>query len=466
MIRPVELSAIKAGTIDLAFRRWDRPRVVVGTRMRTAAGLIEVTSVDVVDTHELTEEDARRAGYFMLPALLSALEQKADKPAYRVGLRYAGEDPRVALRSIVPDRDELATIQARLDRLDKAAKSGAWTRATLDLIDRKPEVRAPDLAKKVGRETAEFKTDVRKLKELGLTESLAIGYRLSPRGEAVVDAGRRRPRKRPPREEGTPIPHVGAPATRALRAAGSHHPREARAGDRGRGRGAARCRSLRDRPTQRSAHREGFVVRVRLSRRALLAAGATAVVSGCSDDLRTPTSRPEGATPRPSGRVERVDLDALDVTGQAKEPATKAELAAVAESLGPMPAGYAAIVTRFGFCAIGDFVRVYPPSVLEAITKDWRQRVTDYWFWDLTNVGLTKEEVQRGFSPADTFDGDEIVVVPGRADLLLLPRDADVGVRLDPDLRMAVAHVLDRTGYPPARSVETFSTEELRPPSP
>ena len=33
-----------------------------------------------------------------------------------------------------------------------------------------------------------FKTDVRKLKELGLTESLEVGYRLSPRGEAVLRA--------------------------------------------------------------------------------------------------------------------------------------------------------------------------------------------------------------------------------------------------------------------------------------
>lgn len=32
-----------------------------------------------------------------------------------------------------------------------------------------------------------FKQDVRKLKELGLTESLEIGYRLSPRGKSVID---------------------------------------------------------------------------------------------------------------------------------------------------------------------------------------------------------------------------------------------------------------------------------------
>ncbi len=221
MIRPTELRAIKDGEIDLAFRRWERPRVVIGTKMRTMVGLIEVTSVDEVPVEELTEEEARRAGSPSLAALLKALEPKADKPAWRVGLRHAGEDPRALLRDTVPSRAEVTTIVGRLERLDRASSYGAWTRQTLDLIDRNPERRAPDLAAKAGRETADFKKDVRKLKELGLTESLAIGYRLSPRGEVVVDRLRGRRRKRPPRPEGTPLPRaIGAPATRALREAG------------------------------------------------------------------------------------------------------------------------------------------------------------------------------------------------------------------------------------------------------
>jgi hypothetical protein len=220
MIRPAELKAIKAGEVDLAFRRWDRPRVVVGTRMRTAVGLLEVTSVDVIEVADLTEDDARRAGAASRQALVDALAARPDRPVFRVGLRYAGPDPRIALRESVPTPAELAEITGALDRLDRAASSGPWTRATLDLIDREPEVRAPDLAARMGRETAEFKRDVRKLKELGLTESLDIGYRLSPRGEAVVDAGRRTPRRRPARPGGTPVPRIGAPATRALRAAG------------------------------------------------------------------------------------------------------------------------------------------------------------------------------------------------------------------------------------------------------
>ena len=221
MIRPAELAAIRAGTIDLAFRRWAKPRVVVGTRMRTAVGVIEVTSLEQVTVSSLRADDARRAGAVSLAALRQALSARSEDPAWRIGLAYAGPDPREALRSTVPDSDEIASINARLDRLDASSSYGAWTRQTLDLIDRNPTVRAPDLAEQVGRETQDFKKDVRKLKELGLTESLAIGYLLSPRGEAVVDAGLPTPRVRAPREQGTPLPRsIGAPATRALRQAG------------------------------------------------------------------------------------------------------------------------------------------------------------------------------------------------------------------------------------------------------
>ncbi len=219
MIRPAELAAIRAGTIDLGFRRWDRPRVLVGTRMRTAVGVLEVTSVDQVDEAAITEDDARRAGAASLEALRRGLAAKADRPVFRVGLRWAGEDPRAALRRTPPTDDEVVEIRSRLDRLDKASPIGPWTRVTLEIIDRSPAVRAPDLAAELGRDTPDFKKDVRKLKELGLTESLDIGYRLSPRGEAVLDHGGP-PRDRPAPPTGTPLPRIGAPATRALTAAG------------------------------------------------------------------------------------------------------------------------------------------------------------------------------------------------------------------------------------------------------
>ena len=80
MIRPAELTAIKAGEIDLAFRRWDRPRVKVGTRMRTAVGVIEVTSVEQVPLARLRADDARRAGAASVTALKQALAHRTDRP--------------------------------------------------------------------------------------------------------------------------------------------------------------------------------------------------------------------------------------------------------------------------------------------------------------------------------------------------------------------------------------------------
>ena len=105
--RPM-LERIVAGEVTLQFRRWGRPTVRTGGRLRTALGELSIDAVEPVTLSSITAADARAAG--------------------------------------------------------------EATRAS-------------------------FKADVRRLKELGLTESLAVGYRLSPRGRAFVartDATRRR----------------------------------------------------------------------------------------------------------------------------------------------------------------------------------------------------------------------------------------------------------------------------------
>jgi len=58
----------------------------------------------------------------------------------------------------------------------------------LAAIRDRPETRAAELARDVGWERDSFKVHVRKLKNLGLTESLEVGYRLSPRGMVVLGA--------------------------------------------------------------------------------------------------------------------------------------------------------------------------------------------------------------------------------------------------------------------------------------
>jgi hypothetical protein len=190
------LDGLAAGTIDLAFRRWARQRVRAGSRLRTAAGVLEVDAVDKAAVDEIREKDARRAGFSSRADLLADLATQREGDVYRIELHVSGADPRVALRA--RDRvtgEELAEIERRLARLDAASRHGAWTMTVLRLVRDRPAVRAADLAPLLGQETQPFKRDVRKLKELGLTESLEVGYRLSPRGRAVLDRfGRRAPR--------------------------------------------------------------------------------------------------------------------------------------------------------------------------------------------------------------------------------------------------------------------------------
>ena len=77
-------------------------------------------------------------------------------------------------------------VNKRLANMDARSTQGPWTIATLKLIAEHPGKRATLLAESVGMETKRFKTNVRKLKELGLTESLQVGYRLSARGKVVL----------------------------------------------------------------------------------------------------------------------------------------------------------------------------------------------------------------------------------------------------------------------------------------
>lgn len=95
-------------------------------------------------------------------------------------------DPRLALREAAPAAQEVAAIAEALARLDRASARGAWTGPALAAIAADPGRRAPDLAARLGWPAAPFKTAVRHLKALGLTESLDVGYRLSARGRAFL----------------------------------------------------------------------------------------------------------------------------------------------------------------------------------------------------------------------------------------------------------------------------------------
>lgn len=184
------LRGIATGEVTLAFRRWSNAAAVTGGSQRTPIGVVGFDSVELVAPDAIDDRDARAAGYADRAELFAELDKRAGT-IFRIALSLRGDDPRIKLREQAElDDNGLKTLSARLDRMDARTADGAWTRVTLALIEANPGMRAAELAQRTGCETLAFKRDVRKLKELGLTESLEVGYRLSARGRAFITAGR------------------------------------------------------------------------------------------------------------------------------------------------------------------------------------------------------------------------------------------------------------------------------------
>lgn len=185
------------GSITVTFRRWEKPHVRAGGRYRChPIGVLEVDAIDRVRVDAIDEADAVRAGFATRDKLVAYLAELGplgpDDEVFRVALHHGGDGDRVelALEATLTD-DDIATIRGKLARMD-AAKP--WTKKTLAIIEAQPRVAASKLAAQLGRETLPFKTDVRKLKKLGLTQSFEVGYEISPRGRAYLAATKKKKR--------------------------------------------------------------------------------------------------------------------------------------------------------------------------------------------------------------------------------------------------------------------------------
>jgi hypothetical protein len=173
---------LRDGSVTVAFRSWKRPTVKVGGTLITPAGQLAIDRLEVVEPGSITAADAARAGT-TLDDLRRLLAPGEGRLTYRIEFHRIGDDPRIAARADDElDDTDLADLDRRLARLDAASRSGPWTNAVLRSIERQPATVSTDLAAGLGMERAAFKLNVRKLKALGLTESLEVGYRISPRG--------------------------------------------------------------------------------------------------------------------------------------------------------------------------------------------------------------------------------------------------------------------------------------------
>jgi hypothetical protein len=180
------LGGLAEGRVSCTYRRWEVVRPKVGSRFTTSVGVVEVTSITAVDPALLSERDAVEAGFNSAADLVKWTSSKGRGDLYRIGIVLAGPDPRIALRNLDKlDPAEVLALNAKLDRMDRAAGQ-PWTRSTLRQIQRMPAVVSTELAAEAGQERRAYKLRVRRLKALGLTESLERGYRLSPRGQAYL----------------------------------------------------------------------------------------------------------------------------------------------------------------------------------------------------------------------------------------------------------------------------------------
>jgi hypothetical protein len=171
------------GEIRCTVRIWQRPHVRVGGRYGLGRGAIVVDKIRETRLDDITPALARRCGFDSLIDLLKVAKHGHGERVFVIDFHYddkAGARPQPA--TDVVSAEELAQLARRLEAMDRRSRVGPWTLATLRAIEAQPGVLAARLARALGRPRDEFKRDVRKLKDLGLTFSLEVGYRLTPKG--------------------------------------------------------------------------------------------------------------------------------------------------------------------------------------------------------------------------------------------------------------------------------------------
>ena len=178
---------IKSGEIRCTLRIWKRPHAKVGGRYALGSGVIVVEKIHEIRLEDITPALARRCGFTSVVDALKIAKHGAGERVFVIDFHYdgrAGARPKPSTGTA--SAAELAKLAERLDAMDRRARHGAWTGATLRAIKTRPGVLAAKLAQSLGRPRDEFKRDVRKLKNLGLTFSLEVGYCLTPKGEALL----------------------------------------------------------------------------------------------------------------------------------------------------------------------------------------------------------------------------------------------------------------------------------------
>lgn len=86
------LEDIKAGKVDLIFRRWNRPTVKSGGTLKTKVGLLSIKSITDMSPEDVTDAEAQRAGFSDVADFRRWLDtMKAGELFQRIEVGYLGE---------------------------------------------------------------------------------------------------------------------------------------------------------------------------------------------------------------------------------------------------------------------------------------------------------------------------------------------------------------------------------------
>lgn len=155
-------------------------------KLLTPIGELHIESVEKTALNKISSDDSLQAGYASKNELFQDLNARSEGDIYRIELGEVRPDPRIQLRESPATEDELTDLLKRLDRLDVLSPDKPWTFQTLEVLKENPGIRAGDLCGLLKQEKEQFKRNVRKLKNLGLTVSLGTGYKLSVRGKELL----------------------------------------------------------------------------------------------------------------------------------------------------------------------------------------------------------------------------------------------------------------------------------------
>lgn len=104
----------------------------------------------------------------------------------------------------------------------------------------------------------------------------------------------------------------------------------------------------------------------------------------------------------------------------------------------------------------GTYVRIFLPETIILTLEEWRNRITEYWFWDEGKEVLTKDQVLSSVRIGDTFDGDEIILYKG--EYFVLPRYSEMIYKAGNTLEETITWLCSSGNL-----TEAFSEREFEP---